>query len=149
MENKNANQTPFAIGLRNNGNYTCYMNTCFASLCSFKSFYSVMTNSQIKRLTQNNHMLHSFIGILESLYQNNSNGANKYKSQFIASFFIHQEKNNGTFTRGAQEDAQEFMFFLFNYVEETLIDMRNQMASPAIVLDDAISCINHLFLEKM
>jgi ubiquitin C-terminal hydrolase len=141
---------PFRHGLPNEGAGTsCYMNACVTSLCTLKKFFNSFTSDHLQALFQQAPMLHNFIGLLKSLYSNDFNRVKLYKRQFEVSFFHHQNRNGNNFMQGRQEDCQEFLFFMINYIEETLKGITNQSRSLSHALNNRTRYETNFFFNKI
>jgi hypothetical protein len=138
-------QQPFQLGVPNEEATTCYMNACITSLCSLKTFFDAITNEQLQAMLQQNPILHNFIALVRSLYLNDRDAIRLYKRRLVIYFF---QNNRHNLQRSRQEDSQEFLFFMINHIEETLMNIRTQIRSQHPVINNALRCINNFFFNK-
>lgn len=111
----NQGHQPFQRGLPNENN-SCYMNSVITSLCTLKKFVGFMGSEHMIKTTQSNQMVNNFSRLMSALFSNNLNNIATYKSEFEYYFFKHSD----LFTKGQQEDAQEFFLWLLQWIQEFL-----------------------------
>lgn len=139
---------PFMLGIPNDDNASCYMNACIASLCTSKKFASLFGSTQIINVTGKDTLVNKFVYLISSLFCNNDKNIRVYKREFATKLFKHSIENNGNFTKGRQQDSQEFFLFLIHWIQELIKRTREETFSQYEFLRQATTCLDNFFFNK-
>ena len=138
---------PFILGIPNDDNTSCYMNSCIVSLCTSKKFVGLFGSIQVLNATGKDTLLNKFIYLISSLYTNTEKNIKLHKRDFALKIF-NSLKNGGNFTKGRQQDSQEFFLYLMHWIQELIKRTREETLSQYQFLRDATTCLDNFFFNK-
>jgi ubiquitin C-terminal hydrolase len=131
---------PFVTGLKNLNN-TCYINAILQCLFSIKPLAPIFMSHHLINLSMTDRKLVLLKSFIKLLFKNWSNEElDKYVSAFCEKIF-----DKGTFPKGYQQDAHEFMLSLFNWFEDSF-NYAKQSRAEAIgssqIVGESITAVN-------